>query len=54
MKIPFYQIDALTDTLFGGNPTGVCVFDQWVETCVLQKIAAENFLPKTADSFPSQ
>lgn len=51
-KIPFYQIDAFTDTLFGGNPAGVCVLDQWLETDVLQKIAAENFLPETAFFIP--
>jgi PhzF family phenazine biosynthesis protein len=48
MKIPFYQIDAFTDTLFGGNPAGVCLLEQWLETETLQKIAAENFLPETA------
>ncbi len=52
MKVPFYQIDAFTDTLFGGNPAGVCVLDQWLGTDVLQKIAAENFLPETAFFIP--
>ena len=52
MKIPFYQVDAFTDALFGGNPAGVCVLDEWLETEVLQKIAAENFLPETAFIVP--
>jgi PhzF family phenazine biosynthesis protein len=51
-KIPFYQIDAFTENIFGGNPAGVCVLDQWLETDVLQKIAAENFLPETAFFIP--
>jgi PhzF family phenazine biosynthesis protein len=50
--IPFYQVDAFTESIFGGNPAGVCVLDQWLETDVLQKIAAENFLPETAFFIP--
>lgn len=48
MRIPFYQIDAFTDRLFGGNPAAVCVLDRWLEDSVLQAIAAENNLSETA------
>ncbi len=47
IKIPLYQIDALTDKLFGGNPAAVCLLYEWLSTEVLQKIASENFLPET-------
>jgi predicted PhzF superfamily epimerase YddE/YHI9 len=48
VRIPFYQIDAFTDRLFGGNPAAVCVLDSWLEDSVLQSIAAENNLSETA------
>lgn len=46
--IPFYQIDAFTNTLFKGNPAGVCPLENWIETELMQKIAAENNLSETA------
>jgi PhzF family phenazine biosynthesis protein len=48
MLIPFYQVDAFTDRLFGGNPAGVCPLDQWLADEVMQKIAMENNLSETA------
>ena len=48
MRIPVYQIDAFIDRLFGGNPAADCVLDRWLETRVLQSIAAENNLSETA------
>ncbi|MCP3954952.1 MAG: PhzF family phenazine biosynthesis protein [Desulfobacterales bacterium] len=48
MKIPFYQVDAFTDKVFGGNPAAVCLLDQWPADKVLQSIAAENNLSETA------
>jgi len=48
LKIPFWHVDAFTDVLFGGNPAGVCILDQWPSTGVLQKIAAENNFAETA------
>ncbi|MCL2397130.1 MAG: PhzF family phenazine biosynthesis protein [Defluviitaleaceae bacterium] len=45
----FYQVDAFTDKLFGGNPAAVClVYDQWPEESLMQAIAAENNLSETA------
>ena len=44
-----YQIiDVFTDKLFGGNPAGVCVLDEWLEDDLLQSIATENNLSETA------
>ncbi|MEP2277793.1 PhzF family phenazine biosynthesis protein [Maribacter sp.] len=48
MKQKIYQIDAFTEKLFGGNPAAVCILEKWLETEVMQKIAAENNLAETA------
>jgi PhzF family phenazine biosynthesis protein len=45
---PIYQVDAFTDTLFGGNPAAVCLLDRWPEDEMLQNIALENNLSETA------
>lgn len=47
MKIPMYQIDAFTKTLFGGNPAAICHLPHWLEDDILQKIAVENNLAET-------
>ncbi|MDR0771415.1 MAG: PhzF family phenazine biosynthesis protein [Burkholderiales bacterium] len=44
----YHVIDVFTDTLFGGNPAGVCLLDAWLPDDVLQNIAAENNLSETA------
>ena len=48
MKIPYYQIDAFTSSVFLGNPAGVCLLDEWLEDGILKSIAAENNLSETA------
>ncbi len=48
MKIPIYQVDAFTSSLFGGNPAAVCPLDEWPADNILQAIAAENNLAETA------
>lgn len=48
MRIKFYQVDAFTDKLFGGNPAGVCPLDDWLSDEVMQNIAFENNLAETA------
>jgi PhzF family phenazine biosynthesis protein len=48
MTIPFYQVDAFTDRLFGGNPAGVCPLEQWLPDETMQKIAMENNVSETA------
>lgn len=48
MKIQFYQADAFTDHLFGGNPAGVCPLRKWLPDETMQNIAMENNLAETA------
>jgi PhzF family phenazine biosynthesis protein len=48
MQIPFFQVDAFTDHLFGGNPAGVCPLNKWIPDREMQQIAAENNLSETA------
>lgn len=52
MLIPFYQVDAFTDRLFGGNPAGVCPLEQWLPDETMQKIAMENNVSETAFFIP--
>lgn len=47
-KQKIYQIDAFTNVVFGGNPAAVCIMDEWLDTELMQKIAAENNLAETA------
>lgn len=47
-KIKFFQVDAFTGHLFGGNPAAVCLLDQWLDNKLMQSIAAENNLAETA------
>ena len=44
----YYLVDAFTDSLFSGNPAGVCVLDAWPSDEMMQRIAGENNLPETA------
>lgn len=48
MDIPYYQIDAFSSRLFGGNPAGVCILGDDLPDAVLQSIASENNLAETA------
>ena len=48
MTIPFYQVDAFAETLFSGNPAGVCLLDSWPDDELMQNIAMENNLAETA------
>ncbi len=48
MKIKFYQVDAFTSEMFGGNPAGVCPLDEWIPEASMQLIATENNLSETA------
>jgi len=47
-----YQVDAFTDTVFGGNPAAVVPLEEWLSDEVMQKIAAENNLAETAYYIP--
>lgn len=44
----YYVVDAFTDTLFGGNPAGVCLPERELDEATMQNIAAENNLSETA------
>lgn len=48
VPIPYYQVDAFTDRVFGGNPAGVCLLENWLPDKTLQQIALENNLSETA------
>lgn len=48
MKLTFFQVDAFSSRVFGGNPAGVCPLDSWLDYDVMQSIAAENNLAETA------
>lgn len=44
----YYVVDAFTDTIFKGNPAGVCVLTAELPEHIMQKIAFENNLAETA------
>ncbi len=48
MKLPIYQVDAFTDSLFKGNPAAVIVSDLELDAALMQAITAENNLSDTA------
>jgi len=48
MRIPWYQVDAFTNRVFGGNPAAVCPLESWLDDATLQSIALENNLSETA------
>jgi len=52
VQVPIYQVDAFTDTRFGGNPAAVCPLDAWLPDATMQAIAAENNLSETAFFIP--
>lgn len=44
----YYVVDAFTDKIFSGNPAGVCLAPQALDSALMQSIAAENNLAETA------
>ena len=54
MKLNLYQIDAFTNTLFGGNPAAVIPLKKWLDTSLMQQIALENNLSETVFFVPSK
>lgn len=48
MKLELYQIDAFTNTIFGGNPACVVPLTEWLSDELLLKIAKENAVAETA------
>jgi len=52
MKLDIYQVDAFSQSVFGGNPAAVCPLTEWLSDEQLQNIAAENNLSETAYFVP--
>ncbi|MFT4567615.1 MAG: PhzF family phenazine biosynthesis protein [Saprospiraceae bacterium] len=48
MQLQFYQIDAFTEKLFGGNPACVVPLDEWLSDELLLSITRENAVAETA------
>ena len=46
--IPYYQVQAFTTSIHGGNPAGVCLLESWLPDATLAAIARENGLSETA------
>jgi PhzF family phenazine biosynthesis protein len=49
----YFEIHSFTDTVFHGNPAGVCPLDEWIDDGLMQQIAAENNLSETAFFTPN-
>lgn len=47
-RLVVFHVDAFTNRPFHGNGAGVIVLDQWLDSAVMQQIAAENGLAGTA------
>ena len=54
MKLDIFQVDAFSQTVFGGNPAAVCPLTEWLSDEQLQNIAAENNLSETAYFVPRE
>lgn len=52
MRLPIYQVDSFTDSVFKGNPAAVCPLREWLSDGLMQKIAMENNLSETAFFVP--
>src|SRR5918993_2684037 len=48
MPLNIYQVDAFTETIFGGNPAAVIPLTTWLNEDLMQQIAMENNLSETA------
>lgn len=47
MQLQLFTVNAFASEPFTGNPAAVCVLDDWLETSVMQAIAAQNNLAET-------
>ena len=54
MSLQLYQVDAFTDSLFGGNPAAVVPLNAWLPDDTMCAIAAENNLSETAFFIPAE
>lgn len=48
MELEYFQVDAFTDRVFGGNYAGVIVVEDWLDDALMQNIAMENNVSETA------
>jgi PhzF family phenazine biosynthesis protein len=48
MKLKLWHVDAFTDKVLTGNPAAIMPLAAWLETPLMQAIAAENNLAETA------
>lgn len=48
MQLPFYQVNAFTRELSGGNPAGVCVVSNWPAAARMQALAAATNFSEVA------
>lgn len=48
MGLSIYHVDAFTDTVFAGNPAGVCILQEPRGEAWMQKVAQEMNLSETA------
>jgi PhzF family phenazine biosynthesis protein len=47
-RLPYYIVNAFTDSAFGGNPASVMLLDEWLADAQLQALAAQHNLSETA------
>ena len=47
-EIPMYTVDAFSNRIFKGNSCAVCIFNEWPDDSILQKIAKQNMFAETA------
>lgn len=52
MPIKIFTVDAFTDIPFRGNTCAVCIFPEWPEDNLLQRIAVQNQFAETAFIVP--
>lgn len=53
MRLKQYQVDAFTNSVFGGNPAAIVPLTSWLDDATLQAIAEENNLSETAFFVPT-
>jgi len=54
MRLLSFQVDAFTNTIFGGNPAAVVMLNENLPDTTLLQIAKENAVSETAFLLPSQ
>ena len=48
MKLKIWQVDAFASKPLEGNPAAIVPLERWLETALMQRIAAENNVAETA------